>query len=122
MADLPIQYADFAVWQRGWLTGEVLERQVSYWRQRLAGAPAQLDLPTDRPRPAAQTYRGTNLNLPFGRGFDLAPLARRFEATPFMVLLAGFQALLGRWAGAEEVVVGAPVAGRSRSEVESLLG
>ncbi|MFP5285791.1 MAG: condensation domain-containing protein, partial [Thermoanaerobaculia bacterium] len=122
LPELPIQYADFAVWQRGWLTDEVLERQVSYWRERLAGAPAQLDIPTDRPRPAAQTYRGTNLNLPFGRGFDLAPLARRFEATPFMVLLAGFQALLGRLSGQRDLAVGSPIANRNRAEIEPLIG
>jgi len=124
LADLLIQYADFAVWQRGWLTGEVLERQVSYWRERLAGAPAQLDLPTDRPRGAAQTFRGATLNLPFGPGFGqgLAQLARRFEATPFMPLLAGFQALLGRLSGQEDLTVGSPIANRNRAEIEPLIG
>ncbi len=124
LADLPIQYADFAVWQRGWLTGEVLERQVSYWRERLAGAPAQLDIPTDRPRSAAQTYRGTHLNLPFGAGFyrEITQFARRFEATPFMVLLAGFQALLGRLSGQDDLTVGSPIANRNRAEIEPLIG
>jgi amino acid adenylation domain-containing protein len=124
LPDLPIQYADFAVWQRGWLTGEVLERQVSYWRERLAGAPAQLDLPTDRPRGAAQNFRGASLNLPFGPGFGpgLAQLARRFEATPYMALLAGFQALLGRLTGQEDLAVGSPIANRNRAEIEPLIG
>jgi amino acid adenylation domain-containing protein len=124
LPELPIQYADFAVWQRGWLTGEVLERQVSYWRERLAGAPAQLDLPTDRPRSAAQTYRGTHLNLPFGPGFgrEMTQLARRFEATPYMVLLTGFQALLGRLSGQEDLTVGSPIANRNRAEIEPLIG
>ncbi|MFL6199189.1 MAG: amino acid adenylation domain-containing protein [Thermoanaerobaculia bacterium] len=124
LADLPIQYADFAVWQRGWLTGEVLERQVSYWRERLEGAPAQLDIPTDRPRGAAQTFRGASLNLPFGAGFGqgLAQLARRFEATPFMPLLAGFQALLGRLSGQQDLTVGSPIANRNRAEIEPLIG
>jgi amino acid adenylation domain-containing protein len=124
LPELPIQYADFAVWQRGWLTGEVLERQLSYWRERLAGAPAQLDIPTDRPRGAAQTFRGAILNLPFGPGFGpgLAQLARRFEATPFMALLAGFQALLGRLSGQEDLTVGSPIANRNRAEIEPLIG
>jgi len=124
LPELPVQYADFAVWQRGWLTGDVLERQVSYWRERLAGAPAQLDLPTDRPRPAAQTYRGAQRSVPFGPGFDreLSQVARRFEATPFMVLLAGFQTLLGRLSGQEDLSVGSPIANRNRAEIEPLIG
>ncbi len=124
LPNLPIQYADFAVWQRGWLTGEVLERQVSYWRERLTGAPAQLDLPTDRPRGAAQTFRGASVNIPFGPGFDrgLAQLARCFEATPYMTLLAGFQALLGRLTGQEDLTVGSPIANRNRAEIEPLIG
>jgi amino acid adenylation domain-containing protein len=121
---LPVQYADYAVWQRGWLQGEVLEAELAYWRGRLAGAPALLELPLDRPRPAVQSARGASV------GFALAPevaralqgLARRQGATMFMVLLAGFQALLARTSGQEDVSVGTPIAGRTRSEVEDLIG
>ncbi|HEX3126988.1 MAG TPA: amino acid adenylation domain-containing protein, partial [Thermoanaerobaculia bacterium] len=121
---LPIQYADFAVWQRGWLKGEELERQIAWWREALAGAPASLDLPTDRPRPASQTYLGTRFQVPFDPGFsrDLATFARRHEATPYMVFLAAFQALLGRLSGQDDLTVGSPIANRHRAEVEPLIG
>ena len=113
---LPVQYADFAVWQREWLQGEVLERQLSYWRGRLEGAP-RLDLPTDRPRPAVQGFRGAleTLRLPAAR-------VRRRDATPFMVLLAALQALLARHTGQDDVVVGSPIANRNRAEIEPLVG
>ena len=121
---LPIQYADFAVWQRGWLKGEELERQIAWWREALAGAPASLDLPTDRPRPASQTYQGTRFQSPFDPGFSrgLAAFARRHEATPYMVFLAAFQALLGRLSGQDDLTVGSPIANRHRAEVEPLIG
>jgi amino acid adenylation domain-containing protein/thioester reductase-like protein len=121
---LAIQYADFAVWQRGWLSGEVLERQIAYWRQQLAGAPAALALPADRPRPAMQTLRGARLRATFDAGLTqrLAQLARRHEASPYMLLLAGFQALLGRLSGQRDLVVGSPIANRHRTEVEPLIG
>jgi amino acid adenylation domain-containing protein/non-ribosomal peptide synthase protein (TIGR01720 family) len=124
LAPLPIQYADFAVWQRGWLRGEVLEEQIAWWRESLAGAPASLDLPTDRPRPATQTYLGTRFQVPFDAVFsrDLARFARRQDATPFMVFLAAFQALLGRLSGQDDLTVGSPIANRHRSEVEPLIG
>ncbi|HLL47807.1 MAG TPA: condensation domain-containing protein, partial [Longimicrobiaceae bacterium] len=124
LPELPVQYADFALWQRRRLTGDVLDAQIAFWRERLAGAPPVLELPTDHPRPAVLGARGASV------AFALAPaawdavrqLARRGGATLFMTLLAGWQALLGRWADAEDVVVGAPVAGRTRREVESLIG
>ncbi len=121
---LPIQYADFAVWQRGWLTGEVVERQIAYWREQLAGAPAALALPADRPRPAVQTLRGARLQVTFDAGLThrLGQLARRHEASPYMLLLAGFQALLGRLSGQRDLVVGSPIANRHRTEVEPLIG
>ena len=99
--ELPIQYADFAVWQRRWLAGEVLDRQLAYWRQRLAGAPASLDLPADRPRPAVPSHRGAEMSILLSAHLSrqLSQLARRQEATPFMVLLAAFLALLGRITG-----------------------
>ena len=123
LPELPVQYADFAVWQREWLRGEVLERQIAYWRERLAGAPP-LDLPTDRPRPAAQSFRGATRM----RRIDpettraLEALARRHDATLFMLLLAAMQTLLGRHAGQEDVVLGSPIANRTRAEVEPLIG
>ncbi|HZF13496.1 MAG TPA: amino acid adenylation domain-containing protein, partial [Thermoanaerobaculia bacterium] len=121
---LPIQYADFAVWQRGWLTGEVLARQFAYWREKLAAAPASLDLPTDRPRPPAPSYRGARLETAFGPDLKrgLGELARRHEASPYMVLLAAFQALLGRLSGQEDLIVGSPIANRNRREIERLIG
>ncbi len=124
LPELPVQYADFALWQRGWLSGETLERQIAWWREALAGAPASLDLPTDRPRPAAQTYLGTRLQVPFDGALShgLAQFARRHEATPYMVFLAAFQALLGRASGQDDLTVGSPIANRHRAEVEPLIG
>ncbi|HEY4576050.1 MAG TPA: condensation domain-containing protein, partial [Thermoanaerobaculia bacterium] len=124
LPELAVQYADFAVWQRGWLAGEVLERQVSYWRQRLAGVPALLELPTDRPRPAFRSQRGARLafHLSSDTWRDLKALGRREGVTEFMTLLALFQALLGRLAGQEELTVGTVVANRGRSELEPLIG
>jgi amino acid adenylation domain-containing protein len=124
LPELPVQYADFAVWQRGWLRGETLERQLAYWRQKLAALPATLDLPTDRPLPSERTYAGGRLQIPFTPGFEreLAAFARRHEATPFMVLLAGFQALLSRMTGQEDLAVGSPIANRNRAEIEPLIG
>ncbi len=124
LPELPIQYADFAVWQRRRLQGEVLERQIAFWRQRLAGVPTSLDLPTDRPRPAVPSSRGGRLFHLLGPGLarGLAQLARRHEASPYMVLLAGFQALLGRLAGQQDLAVGSPIANRHRAEIEPLIG
>ncbi|HVR98610.1 MAG TPA: condensation domain-containing protein, partial [Thermoanaerobaculia bacterium] len=121
---LPVQYADFAVWQRGWLHGEVLQAQIDHWKQRLAGAPRVLELPTDRPRPAVQTFRGATrpVTLPPSLSQALAALCRREGATPFMALLAAWSLLLGRHAGQDDVLVGSPVAGRNRREVEDLIG
>jgi len=121
---LPVQYADYAVWQRGWLAGEELERQLDYWRRQLAGAPALLELPTDRPRPPMPSYRGGRVGVDLGAALtgEVEELSRRLGATPFMTLLAAFQALLGRWAGQSEVTVGTPIAGRNRAEIEELIG
>jgi len=124
LPDLPVQYADFAVWQREWLREEVLEAQLAYWRGRLAGAPAVLELPTDRPRPATQSYRGAVVpfDVPAGLAARLREAARRADATPFMVLLAGFGLLIHRLSGRDDVVVGSPIAGRVRREVEGMIG
>jgi amino acid adenylation domain-containing protein len=127
LPELPIQYADYAAWQRRWLAGEALETQIAYWRGKL-GDPAKplpvLDLPADRPRPAVQSWRGAGLTHLLDPGLTgrLGALARREGATLFMVLLAGFQALLARWSGQDDVVVGTPVAGRVRAETEGLIG
>jgi len=124
LAELPIQYTDFAVWQREWLRGEVLERQLAYWREQLKGAPPVLDFPIDHPRPAVQSYRGALhlFTLPDELTRQLKTLTRRGEATLFMTLLAGFQVLLHRYTNMEDVVVGTPIAGRNRMEMEDLIG
>ncbi|HEV7667233.1 MAG TPA: amino acid adenylation domain-containing protein [Thermoanaerobaculia bacterium] len=124
LPDLPVQYADFAAWQRAWLEGEVLESQLTYWRGRLAGAPELLELPVDRPRPASPSFSAAirALALPPDTERALAALGRKLGATPFMVLLAAFQALLGRHCGCADLVIGSPIAGRTRPEVERLIG
>jgi amino acid adenylation domain-containing protein len=124
LTELPVQYADYARWQRGWLQGEVLQRQLTWWRQRLEGAPPLLDLPLDRPR---QTGGGRPAGveraaLPGELVLALRDFGRRRGATLFMVLLAGFQALLSRLSGQEDVVIGSPVANRNRRETEDLIG
>ncbi|HEX2094412.1 MAG TPA: amino acid adenylation domain-containing protein [Longimicrobiaceae bacterium] len=124
LPELPVQYADYAAWQREWLQGERLERQLSYWRGRLAGLPPLLELPTDRPRPVVAGARGgtRRLSLPAEVVDALRSLGRREGTTLFMTLLAGFQALLARYSGQGDVSVGIPVAGRTRVEVEGLIG
>ncbi|MGA4029588.1 amino acid adenylation domain-containing protein, partial [Ralstonia nicotianae] len=121
---LPIQYADYAVWQRRWLEGGELQRQGAYWEQALAGAPTLLSLPTDRARPAQQDYAGGSVEVVFDETLsaDLKRLSQRHGTTLFMTVLAGWSALLSRLSGQEEVVVGSPVANRTRSEVEGLIG
>ncbi|MCP3059808.1 non-ribosomal peptide synthase/polyketide synthase [Myxococcus sp. K38C18041901] len=121
---LPVQYADHAVWQRGWLRDDVLERQLAYWRARLAGASPALELPTDRPRPAVQTFRGGSRSLRWSRSLrdSVRALAQRESATPFMVLLAAFQTLLAKYSGQDDLCVGSPIANRTREETEGLIG
>ncbi|WP_254659182.1 condensation domain-containing protein, partial [Ralstonia solanacearum] len=121
---LPIQYADYAVWQRRWLEGEALQRQGAYWEQALTGAPTLLSLPTDRARPAQQDYAGGSVEVVFDETLSagLKRLSQRHGTTLFMTVLAGWSALLSRLSGQEEVVVGSPVANRTRSEVEGLIG
>ncbi|MFD3658968.1 condensation domain-containing protein, partial [Streptomyces sp. NPDC058620] len=120
---LPVQYADFAVWQRTWLDGEVLEQQLDYWRANLAGLP-QLELPTDRPRPPVRSTEGaaTRFTVSAETADALRAVAREGGATMFMTLLAAFDVLLSRYAGSEDVVVGTPVANRNRAETEDLIG
>ena len=124
LAELPVQYSDFALWQRGWLQGEELERQLEYWRQRLGGRLPVLELPTDRPRPAVQSYRGARLGLrlPSELSAELKELSRREGTTLFMTLLTAFQILLHRYSGQKEIVVGTDVANRNYRETEGLIG
>ncbi|MET0621647.1 MAG: amino acid adenylation domain-containing protein [Pyrinomonadaceae bacterium] len=124
LPELPIQYADFAVWQRGWLQGETLGRQLRYWKERLGGTSPVLELPTDRPRPPVQSYRGAILTHLVGLGLTgrVKELARREGVTPYMLLLAVFKTLLGRYAGQDDIVVGTPIANRNRTELEPLVG
>src|SRR5829696_4593012 len=124
LTELPIQYADYAVWQRQYLQGAVLAVQLGYWQAQLAGAPAVLELPTDHPRPAQQSHRGAHLPLQLSAELttELKQLSRREGVTLFMTLLAGWQLLLARYSRQADVVVGSPVANRTRSEVEGLIG
>jgi aspartate racemase len=121
---LPVQYADYAVWQREWLTGEVLDKQLNYWQQQLAGGNPVLELPTDRPRPPVQTYRGASqsLTLPQNLSEGLQQLCRKEGVTLYMTLLAAFQTLLYRYSRQEDILVGSPIAGRNRAELEGLIG
>ncbi|WP_420127104.1 non-ribosomal peptide synthase/polyketide synthase [Longimicrobium sp.] len=124
LPELPVQYADFAVWQREQLSGEALDKQLAYWRERLAGAPELLELPTDRPRPAVQTFRGSTVAVEFSLEIQerLQALGRSEGATLYMVLLAAFQVLLSKYSGSDDIVVGSPIAGRTRAEAEELIG
>ncbi|AFZ17608.1 non-ribosomal peptide synthetase [Allocoleopsis franciscana] len=124
LAKLPIQYADFAVWQRQWLCGEVLETQLNYWQQQLQGAPDLLQLPTDRPRPSVQTYRGTTQSFTLDTDLTqkLQTLSQESGTTLFMTLLAAFATLLYRYSGQEDILIGSPIANRHRREIESLIG
>ena len=123
LPELPIQYADFAVWQREWLKGEVLEEQLSYWRERLADL-APLEFPTDRPRPAIQSFRGATqpLRLRPELARAIRALGRREGAPLFMTLMAAFQTLLHRYSGQMDIAVGTPLSGRNRSEIEGMMG
>ncbi|HJS23819.1 MAG TPA: amino acid adenylation domain-containing protein, partial [Pyrinomonadaceae bacterium] len=124
LPELAVQYGDFAAWQREWLQGELLEKHLDFWRERLRGAPPALELPTDRPRPTVMTQRGAQysfkLNYELGRG--LQELSRHEGVTLFMVLLGAFAVLLKRYTGQQDIVVGSPIAGRNRGEVEGLIG
>jgi amino acid adenylation domain-containing protein len=124
LPELEIQYADFAEWQRDSLTGEALDVQLGYWKRQLTGAPFILELPADRPRPAVQSFRGRRFSrlLAPGLGEELEAFGRRREATLFMVVLAAFQAFLWRLSGQPDLLVGTPIANRTRVETEGLIG
>ena len=124
LIELPVQYADFTCWQRDWLQGEVLEKQLAYWREELAGAPPLLELPWDKPRPAIQSFRGASefFQLPLKVLEQLKSLGRQEQATLFMTLAASFMALLHRYTGQDDVLVGTPISLRTHSETENLIG
>jgi amino acid adenylation domain-containing protein len=124
LPELQVQYPDFAEWQREWLQGEVLEEQLDYWLKSLAGAPAMLKLPTDRPRPVQQSFSGASVSLKLSQKLSqaLAEFSKGEGVTLFMTTLAAFQTLLFRYTGQEDIVVGTPIAGRNRVEIESLIG
>lgn len=124
LPELPIQYADYAVWQRESLQGEVLETQLSYWKQKLTGAPATVELPADRPRPPVRTFRSATQSLLLNESLSeqLRVVSRRYRVTLFMTLLAAFKVLLSRYTGQADVVVGSPIAGRDRAETKGVIG
>jgi amino acid adenylation domain-containing protein len=124
LPELPIQYADYAVWQHQWLQDEALERQLAYWKRQLTGAPAALNLPTDRRRPTVQTFRGSKQSAAITKGLSeaLKALSRREGVTLFMTLLAAFKILLSRYTEQFDVVVGSPIAGRTWPQTEELIG
>ncbi|MBP5971508.1 amino acid adenylation domain-containing protein [Brasilonema sp. CT11] len=124
LTSLPIQYADFAIWQRKWLQGNVLQSQLNYWLQQLANAPTLLSLPTDRPRGAVQTYHGAYQELALSKELTVAlkQLSQTESVTLFMTLLAAFQILLWRDSGQDDICIGTPIANRNRAEIEGLIG
>ncbi|MDL2082277.1 condensation domain-containing protein, partial [Streptomyces sp. GXMU-J15] len=123
LPELPVQYADFAIWQRQWLQGDVLQRQLGYWRNQLAGL-EPLELPTDHPRPAERTGKGASVefDLPGDLTAGLRAVAAGTGTSLYMVLLAAFNILLGTYARRDDVAVGTPIAGRNRAEIEGLIG
>ncbi len=124
LAELPVQYVDFAVWQRRWLSGEVFETHLSYWRRQLGGELPVLNLPADKPRPEVQSFRGSSqsLQLPVSLAKELNALSQREGVTLFMLLLAAFKALLSRYTEQTDIVIGSPIANRNRIELEGLIG
>lgn len=124
LSELPIQYADFAVWQREWMQGEVLEKHLNFWKAQLADAPMMLEVPLDRPRPAFQSFQGARQIVQWSNDTltGLKKLSRCEGTTLFMTTLAAFGILLYRWCGQEDILIGTPVSGRSRTELESLIG
>ncbi|CAK0534177.1 syringomycin synthetase [Burkholderia pseudomallei] len=124
LAPLPLQYADYAAWQRRWLASGQLEKQGAFWQTNLSGAPTLLELPTDRPRPPKQSHAGASVEVKLGAALSerVKRLSQRHGVTPYMTLLSSWAAALSRLSGQEEVVIGSPVAGRNRTEVEALIG
>jgi amino acid adenylation domain-containing protein len=124
LSELPMRYVDFASWQRQWLSGDVLDRQLDYWKRQLAGSPSLLTLPTDRPRPPMQGQDGAALNyaIPADLAARLQQLSRKTQSTLFMTLCAAFNVLLARYSGQSDICVGTPIANRNRSEIEDIIG
>jgi amino acid adenylation domain-containing protein len=124
LAELPLQYADYAVWQQSYLEGERLESLLSYWKQQLADAPTTLDMPTDHPRPAVQRYCGASQSFVFPKALadEVVGASQRYGVTTFMTLLAAFNVLLARYSGRDDILVGAVIANRNRAELEGLIG
>ncbi|HEY2291502.1 MAG TPA: condensation domain-containing protein, partial [Thermoanaerobaculia bacterium] len=122
LRELPIQYVDFAIWQRDWLSGDRLEEELAYWRKQLAGLPPLLSLPTDRPRPTILSGRGAVYEFALQDGTGLSAIARRNKTTLFAVALSLFNVLLSRYSGRTDLVVGVPTANRTRIEIEGLIG
>jgi amino acid adenylation domain-containing protein len=124
LPELPIQYADFAIWQREWLQGQVMETELAYWQQQLSNPPSLLQLPTDYPRPAVQTGQGATQSFSLSPNLTdaLKALSRQENVTLFMTLLAAFTTLLNRYTGQDDILVGSPIANRNRPEVEGLIG
>jgi acyl carrier protein len=124
LPELPIQYSDFAAWQQRWMKGGAIAGHLRYWREQLHGAPPLLELPTDRPRPRIQSFRGARLSFNLDKALvdGLTAVGRGESCTLFMVLLASFQALLARHSGSEDIIIGSPIANRNRHEVEPLIG
>jgi len=124
LAELAIQYTDYAAWQRNWLQGDVLERQLDYWTDKLSGAPELLELPTDNQRPAVMSYRGKHLQSMLNPMLtqEIKTLSRKQGVTDFMALLSAFTVLLSRYSGQTDIVVGCPIANRTHSQTEDLIG
>ncbi len=124
LPELPVQYADYAIWQRKWLQGKLLEEQATYWQEKLHGAPPLLELPTDRPRLAQQSFRGKTLDFTVDRetARKVTLFSQQQKATPFMTLLSAFALLLHRYSDQSEILIGTPIAGRAQPEVERLIG
>ena len=124
LPELPIQYADFAIWQRQWLQGEVLEKQLFYWKKQLADASPTIELPTDHPRPVTYTYDGASESVTLSESLSesLKKLSQQEDVTLFITLLSAFKTLLYRYTSQEDIIVGSPIAGRNRHDIESLIG
>ncbi|MEW6736493.1 MAG: amino acid adenylation domain-containing protein, partial [Acidobacteriota bacterium] len=124
LSELPIQYADFAIWQREWLNGEILQKQLAYWKEKLAGELPILELPTDHPRPALQTANGAHYFFTLAKQVteSLKSFSAQHDVTLFMILLAALKALLYRYTGQADILIGSPIANRNRVEIEGLIG
>ncbi|MGH9373382.1 MAG: condensation domain-containing protein, partial [Vicinamibacterales bacterium] len=124
LAELPLQFGDFAVWQRKWLAGEDALEQLAYWKQKLADAPHVLELPWDRPRPAEQSRDGATRTIILSRRLsaDVLAFSKKERVTPFMTLVGAFKILMAHLSGVRDIVIGTPIAGRARTELEPLIG